>query len=108
MIKTTKRNIILFVKSTINRYNIGQNHYKRAVIMNTRTSNRSMLCWADINGSHCLCFQCWSCRRKMSYQTKVVAKEKAIKASTRTKSKITFYSCSFCNFFHIGHVMRSN
>ena len=44
--------------------------------MKTRTSNRPALCWSMVNGSTCLCYECWSCRRKMKYHTKEIAKTK--------------------------------
>jgi len=52
----------------------------------TRTKYRPMLCWSIVNGSTCLCIQCWSCRRKMQYHTKVLAQKKANRASKRTNS----------------------
>ena len=74
--------------------------------MKTRTKHRPMVCWSIVNGSTCLCIQCWSCRRKMQYHTKVLAQKKAKRASRRTNSLIAAYQCKFCSSFHIGHVGR--
>ena len=74
--------------------------------MKTRTSTRPALCWSMVNGSTCLCYECWSCKRKMKYLTKEIAKTKAYRARKRTNTLITEYHCRFCGLFHIGHVGR--
>ena len=74
--------------------------------MKTRTANRPALCWSMVNGSTCLCYECWSCRRKMKYNTRHIAKSKAYRARKRTNTLIGAYQCRFCGLFHIGHVGR--
>ena len=74
--------------------------------MKTQTKHRPMVCWSIVNGSTCLCIQCWSCKRKMKYRTKKLAEIKASKARQRTNSLIKEYSCTYCGYFHIGHVGR--
>ena len=71
-----------------------------------RSTNRLTVCWSVFNGSRCLCSECWSCKRKMQYNTQQIAEEKAKKARKRTHSLIKDYHCSFCGLFHIGHVRR--
>lgn len=72
-----------------------------------RSTNRLTVCWSVFNGSRCLCIECWSCKRKMQYNTKHIAEEKAKRARKRTHSLIKAYHCIFCGLFHIGHVGRS-
>ena len=72
-----------------------------------RSTNRLTVCWSVFNGSRCLCIECWSCKRKMQYNTKHIAEEKAKRARKRTQSLIKAYHCIFCGLFHIGHVGRS-
>ena len=72
-----------------------------------RSINRLTVCWSVFNGSRCLCIVCWSCKRKMKYDTKHIAEEKAKRARKRTHSLIKAYHCIFCGLFHIGHVGRS-
>ena len=81
-------------------------HYKRAAMTRIRTPYRSTVCWSIYNGTPCLCNECWSCKRKMKYHTNEEANRTALRASRRTSSLIHSYSCSYCDFYHIGHVGR--
>ncbi len=71
-----------------------------------RSKNRLTVSWSVFNGSRCLCSECWSCKRKMQYNTKHMAEGKAKRARNRTHSLIKEYHCNFCGLFHIGHIGR--
>ena len=44
------------------------------------------VCWSDYNDSYCVCHKCWSCKRKMKYNTRDFANNVAIKATQRTNT----------------------
>jgi hypothetical protein len=81
-------------------------HYKRAAMTRIRTPYRSKVCWCIYNATPRFYNECWSCKRKMKYHTNEEAKRTALRASRRTSSLIHSYSCSYCDFYHIGHVGR--
>ena len=64
---------------------------------------RRPVCWSDYDGSYCVCHKCWSCKRKMKYNTRDFANDVAIKATQRTNTWIRSYKCTHCFQFHIGH-----
>ena len=74
--------------------------------MKTRTSNRPALCWTAVNGSTCLCYECWSCKRKTRYDNPLLALQSARLASFRAKELIKDYKCRYCDGYHIGRVHR--
>ena len=61
------------------------------------------VCWSDYDGSYCVCHKCWSCKRKMKYNTRDFANDVAIQATQRTNTWIRSYKCTHCFQFHIGH-----
>ncbi len=105
----------LFVKVTKKTLNNSGNHYKydRILVLNTINGvkvshflKKNSLCWNKVNGSPCVCLECWSCKRKLHYDSPKIASKKANSASRRTRSKIVPYQCDFCGLFHIGHTRK--
>ena len=99
-------------KKTLNK---SDNHYKDDTILVLNTINgvkvshllkKNRLCWKKINNSPCVCLECWSCKRKLHYDSPKIASKKANSASRRTRSKIVPYQCDFCGLFHIGHTRK--